>query len=184
MRVDFGLDRSRSSFSFEARLPVRGRATSLIWGLPPARRSERPHVSAADWYASSQSQSPSTASGAARRSPKKCPTPSRHPPLPATVMLAQTTLRAVLGQHELDEMMSERKKSSAPTSRASWTPKPKRGGSRSATSRSEPSSARKTWTTRSHWSVVSERRFADRNHSSRESPKAGSETTQTRVRGG
>src|SRR5579864_507723 len=30
--------------------------------------------------------------------------------LPATVMLAQTTLRAVLGQHELDEMLSERKK--------------------------------------------------------------------------
>jgi len=33
--------------------------------------------------------------------------------LPATVMLAQTTLRAVLGQHELDEMLSERKKLSA-----------------------------------------------------------------------
>jgi regulator of protease activity HflC (stomatin/prohibitin superfamily) len=32
---------------------------------------------------------------------------------PATVMLAQTTLRAVLGQHELDEMLSERKKLSA-----------------------------------------------------------------------
>src|ERR1700691_5103680 len=30
--------------------------------------------------------------------------------LPATAMLAQTTLRAVLGQHELDEMLSERKK--------------------------------------------------------------------------
>ncbi|GAA0561357.1 slipin family protein [Rhizomicrobium electricum] len=30
--------------------------------------------------------------------------------LPATDMLAQTTLRAVLGQHELDEMLSERKK--------------------------------------------------------------------------
>ena len=29
---------------------------------------------------------------------------------PATNMLAQTTLRAVLGQHELDEMLSERKK--------------------------------------------------------------------------
>jgi len=28
----------------------------------------------------------------------------------ATVMLAQTTMRAVLGQHELDEMLSERKK--------------------------------------------------------------------------
>jgi regulator of protease activity HflC (stomatin/prohibitin superfamily) len=33
--------------------------------------------------------------------------------LPATVMLAQTTLRAVLGQHELDEMLSERKKLTA-----------------------------------------------------------------------
>jgi regulator of protease activity HflC (stomatin/prohibitin superfamily) len=30
--------------------------------------------------------------------------------LPATVMLAQTTLRAVLGQHVLDDMLSERKK--------------------------------------------------------------------------
>src|ERR1700679_1858621 len=30
--------------------------------------------------------------------------------LPATNMLAKTTLRAVLGQHELDEMLSERKK--------------------------------------------------------------------------
>ena len=33
--------------------------------------------------------------------------------LPATVMLAQTTLRAVLGQHTLDEMLSERKKLSS-----------------------------------------------------------------------
>jgi regulator of protease activity HflC (stomatin/prohibitin superfamily) len=33
--------------------------------------------------------------------------------LPATTMLAQTTLRAVLGQHELDAMLSERKKLSA-----------------------------------------------------------------------
>ena len=33
--------------------------------------------------------------------------------MPATNMLAQTTLRAVLGQHELDEMLSERKKLSA-----------------------------------------------------------------------
>jgi regulator of protease activity HflC (stomatin/prohibitin superfamily) len=33
--------------------------------------------------------------------------------LPATNMLAQTTLRAVLGKHELDEMLSERKKLSA-----------------------------------------------------------------------
>ena len=33
--------------------------------------------------------------------------------LSASNMLAQTTLRAVLGQHELDEMLSERKKLSA-----------------------------------------------------------------------
>lgn len=33
--------------------------------------------------------------------------------LPATNMLAQTTLRTVLGQHELDAMLSERKKLSA-----------------------------------------------------------------------
>jgi regulator of protease activity HflC (stomatin/prohibitin superfamily) len=33
--------------------------------------------------------------------------------LPATIMLAQTTLRAVLGQHKLDEMLAERKKLSA-----------------------------------------------------------------------
>jgi len=33
--------------------------------------------------------------------------------IPATMMLAQTTLRAVLGQHELDEMLSERKKLSS-----------------------------------------------------------------------
>ncbi len=33
--------------------------------------------------------------------------------LPATNMLAQTTLRAVLGQHDLDQMLSERKKLSA-----------------------------------------------------------------------
>lgn len=30
--------------------------------------------------------------------------------MPATNMLAQTTLRSVLGQHDLDEMLSERKK--------------------------------------------------------------------------
>jgi regulator of protease activity HflC (stomatin/prohibitin superfamily) len=33
--------------------------------------------------------------------------------LPATNMLAQTTMRAVLGQHELDEMLSERKRLNA-----------------------------------------------------------------------
>ena len=49
--------------------------------------------------------------------------------LPATNMLAQTTLRAVLGQHELTKCcLNER--SSALTSRASWTPRPKPGGSK------------------------------------------------------
>jgi len=33
--------------------------------------------------------------------------------IPATMMLAQTTSRAILGQHELDEMLSERKKLSS-----------------------------------------------------------------------
>ena len=49
--------------------------------------------------------------------------------LPATVMLAQTTLRAVLGQHELDEMLSERKKLSADV-QSILAPRPKLGGSR------------------------------------------------------
>src|ERR1700679_812266 len=39
--------------------------------------------------------------------------------LPATNMLAQTTLRAVLGQHELDEMLSERKKLSTTSKKTS-----------------------------------------------------------------
>ena len=55
--------------------------------------------------------------------------------LPATNMLAQTTLRAVLGQHELDEMLSERKKLSANV-QSIWTPRRKPGVSRSAMSRS------------------------------------------------
>ena len=49
--------------------------------------------------------------------------------LPATNMLAQTTLRCSAGQHELDEMLPEQK-SLAATSRAFWTPKPKPGGSK------------------------------------------------------
>ena len=49
--------------------------------------------------------------------------------LPATNMLAQTTLRAVLGQHELEEMLSEQK-NSVGTCRASSTAKQKLGGSK------------------------------------------------------
>lgn len=49
--------------------------------------------------------------------------------LPATNMLAQTTLRAVLGQHELDEMLSERKKLSADVQSILDT-QPKPGGSK------------------------------------------------------
>jgi len=49
--------------------------------------------------------------------------------LPATNMLAQTTLRAVLGQHELDEMLSEQKKLSTDY-RALLIAKPRPGGSR------------------------------------------------------
>ena len=64
--------------------------------------------------------------------------------LPATNMLAQTTLRAVLGQHELDEMLSERKKLSDDV-QSILDARRRPGASRSATSRSEPSSSPKTW---------------------------------------
>jgi regulator of protease activity HflC (stomatin/prohibitin superfamily) len=63
---------------------------------------------------------------------------------PATNMLAQTTLRAVLGQHELDEMLSERKKLSADV-QSILDSQTKHGVLKSATSRSEPSSLRTTW---------------------------------------
>ena len=49
--------------------------------------------------------------------------------LPATNMLAQTTLRAVLGQHELDEMLSNAK-AQARGRRPSSTARPKSGASR------------------------------------------------------
>src|SRR5271166_6475602 len=68
--------------------------------------------------------------------------------LPATNMLAQTTLRAVLGQHELDEC-SPSVRSSAPMCRAFWTLRRRPGASRSATSKSGPSSSPKTWCARS-----------------------------------
>ena len=68
--------------------------------------------------------------------------------LPATNMLAQTTLRAVLGQHELDEMLSERKKLSADV-QAFSTCRRRPGESRSAMSKSGPSNSPKTWCARS-----------------------------------
>lgn len=45
----------------------------------------------------------------------------------ATSQLAQTTLRSVLGKHDLDEMLSERDKLNA-TFRRSSMPRPKSGG--------------------------------------------------------
>ncbi|EQD69843.1 Stomatin protein [mine drainage metagenome] len=59
----------------------------------------------------------------------------------ATSKLAQTTLRAVLGKHDLDEMLSDGPRST-PTSRPSSTPRPMAWGSRSASSRSAISSSR------------------------------------------
>ena len=59
---------------------------------------------------------------------------------PATNMLAQTTLRAVLGQHDLDEMLSERKETQHGHPKHPRHPDRKSGASRSATWKSEPSS--------------------------------------------
>ncbi len=59
--------------------------------------------------------------------------------LAATSMLAQTTLRAVLGQHELDEMLSERKKLSTDV-QSILDAQTENWGSRSQMSRYEPSS--------------------------------------------
>jgi regulator of protease activity HflC (stomatin/prohibitin superfamily) len=50
--------------------------------------------------------------------------------LAATSQLAQTTLRWVLGKHDLDQMLAERDKLNA-TSRTSSTSRPKAGASRS-----------------------------------------------------
>src|SRR6267378_4463174 len=59
--------------------------------------------------------------------------------LNATSQLAQTTLRAVLGKHELDQLLAEREKLKS-TSRRPSTRRPKPGVSKSRTSRS------RTWT--------------------------------------
>ena len=50
--------------------------------------------------------------------------------MPATNMLAQTTLRAVLGQHDLDEMLSERKKLSTDVQSDPGQRRPRHGESR------------------------------------------------------
>src|SRR5881397_1617028 len=52
----------------------------------------------------------------------------------ATSQIAQTTLRSVLGQHSLDELLSERERSTR-SSRASSTSRPRPGASRSRSSR-------------------------------------------------
>jgi regulator of protease activity HflC (stomatin/prohibitin superfamily) len=62
----------------------------------------------------------------------------------ATSQLAQTTLRSVLGKHELDEMLAERDRS-----RRSSTSRPTSGASRSPQSRSRISTSTKPWCARS-----------------------------------
>ena len=54
--------------------------------------------------------------------------------LVATSQISQTTLRSVLGQHQLDELLSSGTRSMRSCSRSSTTPRP-RGGSRSRSSR-------------------------------------------------
>jgi regulator of protease activity HflC (stomatin/prohibitin superfamily) len=49
--------------------------------------------------------------------------------LEATSQLSQTTLRSVLGQHELDDMLAERERLNA-DGRTSWTSRAPPGGSR------------------------------------------------------
>ena len=60
----------------------------------------------------------------------------------ATSLYAQTTLRNILGQHELDEILAERERSER-LSRRSSTRRPTPGASRCAPSRSKTSSCRK-----------------------------------------
>ena len=60
----------------------------------------------------------------------------------ATSQLAQTTLRSVLGKHELDEMLAEREKLNT-TSSTSSTRRPTPGASRSPMSRSSTSTSTK-----------------------------------------
>jgi regulator of protease activity HflC (stomatin/prohibitin superfamily) len=59
----------------------------------------------------------------------------------ATSQLSQTTLRSVLGKHELDEMLAQSATSSTPTSRPFSTSTPTTGASRSPTSRSSTSTS-------------------------------------------
>jgi regulator of protease activity HflC (stomatin/prohibitin superfamily) len=66
--------------------------------------------------------------------------------LQATSQLAQTRLRSVLGQHELDEILSQRES----INRTLQTRRPIRGASRSPTSRSRMSTSMKLWCALSH----------------------------------
>lgn len=64
--------------------------------------------------------------------------------LVATSQLAQTTLRAVLGKHELDELLAEREQLNSAFARY-WTHRPMPGASRSPTSRSSTSTSTSRW---------------------------------------
>ena len=68
----------------------------------------------------------------------------------ATSQIAQTTLRSVLGQHQLDELLSEREKINT-SCRGSSTRRQRRGASRSRSSRSRTSRSRPTCSSR--WPV-------------------------------
>lgn len=68
--------------------------------------------------------------------------------LVATSQLAQTTLRAVLGKHELDELLAEREQLNWTSARC-WTRRPMPGASRWPTSRSS------MWTSTNRWCVPS-----------------------------
>ena len=69
--------------------------------------------------------------------------------LNATSQLAQTTLRSVLGKHDLDEMLAERERLNTATSRRCSTARPTPGASRSPMSRSSTWISTKPWSERS-----------------------------------
>ena len=88
----------------------------------------------------------------------------------ATSQIAQTTLRSVLGQAELDELLAERERLNTSCSRSS-TSRPSRGGSRSRRSRSRTSSCPPTcsgrWRARPRPSASGGRRSSTPTASSR-----------------
>ena len=59
----------------------------------------------------------------------------------ATSQFAQTTLRSVLGQHDLDQMLAEREKLNGDSAAYSGRAEPTPGASRSATSSSSTSTS-------------------------------------------